>query len=358
MPAPRVTQAQWEARLIPALQQHPGSTEAELRGLVPGGKSLPQMHAAVTELLSTGRIRREKRIGPGGGWRLYAVQPTSAPSLEGDEPIEVLIERRRSKFAEVRKAYRHQTAVNLPDDKPIAIWHCGDPHVDDDGTDLDLLYHHAEVVRSTPGMWAGNVGDTTNNWVGRLSRLYGQQSTTARDAWRLAEDFIRRAPWLYMVAGNHDQWSGSGDPLQWITRLCGAPAPELDARLTIRWPTAGDMKVWVRHDFPGRSQWNAAHGAGKAARTSDADLLVCGHMHQCGHQTIGHEDGSVSHALQVGSYKAHDRYQRERGFSEAQHFSPCACTILDPSATGADRVQVVWDPERAARILTALRGGK
>ena len=53
--------------------------------------------------------------------------------------------------------------------------------------------------------------------IGRLQALYGQQSTSAKESWRLTEHFVNHE-WLYLVAGNHDVWSGDYDPLEFIMR--------------------------------------------------------------------------------------------------------------------------------------------
>jgi hypothetical protein len=242
------------------------------------------------------------------------------------------------------------------------VLHFGDPHVDDDGTDLGTLLRHADLVRQTPGMYAGNVGDTTNNWVGRLARLYGQQSTTAKQAWMLAEHFIQRvgSKWLYMVGGNHDAWSGAGDPLRWITSQAGASYHETNVRLALRWQSGAEVRVNVRHDFAGSSQWNPAHGSMKAAIMGTRDhILVNGHRHVSGIGAVKDPTtGIVSTCLQVASYKVFDRYAKERGFRD-QHIAPCAVTIIDPDAALAGRwasvIQPFWDPEAAAEYLAWLR---
>src|SRR5689334_13156375 len=87
--------------------------------------------------------------------------------------VEDLLERRKAQFQQkqaheqARKLLR--VKVNVPG--PIGILHFGDPHVDDDGTDIAALERHAALVRKTKGLFGANVGDTTNNWCGRLARL-------------------------------------------------------------------------------------------------------------------------------------------------------------------------------------------
>jgi len=246
--------------------------------------------------------------------------------------------------------------VTVKLDGPIGILHVGDPHVDDDGTDIGALRRHTELVRQTRGLFAGNVGDTTNNWVGRLARLYADQSTGAKEAWALAEWLVGRCDWLYLVAGNHDAWSGAGDPLKWIARQQGALYHETNVRLGLNFPNGREVRINIRHDFAGHSMYNPAHGAMKAALMGVKDhVLVNGHKHVSGYGVIKDgNSGLIAHCIQVASYKVHDRYARERGFRD-QHISPCAVTIIDPDASEASLVQMFWEPEHASEYLTWLR---
>lgn len=270
-----------------------------------------------------------------------------------------LIERRKAQFA--RKSEHEQHArlipVRIRIDGPVGILHFGDPHVDDDGTDIAQIERHKQLVSDTEGLFAANVGDTTNNWIGRLARLYAQQSTTAEDAWMLAEWFVGGMQWLYIVGGNHDTWSGAGDPLKWISAQTGSHYAADEVRMCLTFPRGSDVVVNARHDFAGSSQWNAAHGPAKAAQMGCRDdILICGHKHKCGYNpVVDPHSGKVMHALQVGSYKVYDRYAKSRGFRD-QHISPCVLTVIDPTASHpANRVQVFWEPEAGADYLRFLR---
>lgn len=287
---------------------------------------------------------------PGPGFVVDAPPP--------DVDLEELLDRRKREFSRKREIEiaNKLIRVDVKLKGPIGILHFGDPHVDDDGTDIEALERHTELVRRTQGLFAGNVGDTTNNWVGRLARLYGQQSTSAAEAWELATWFVNRCQWIYMVAGNHDCWSGAGDPLKWIAAQASALYKETSVRLGLHFPNGREVRVNVRHDFAGSSQWNPAHGSMKAAQFGVHDhILVNGHKHVSGYGVIkdGHS-GIVSHCIQVGSYKTFDRYAKEKGFRD-QAISPCSVTVIDPEASEASLVQMFWEPENAAEYLTWLR---
>jgi hypothetical protein len=275
-------------------------------------------------------------------------------------PVEDLIAERKAKYAQ-KAAFEEASKlvpvkVNLAG--PIGILHFGDPHVDDDGTDIAALERHTDLVRETKGLFGANIGDTTNNWVGRLARLYGEQSTSSSEAWQLAEWFIGRCDWLYLVGGNHDQWSGSGDPLNWIKREGSALYQPSQARIRLDFPNGESVRVNARHDFSGHSQWNPAHGIAKALMMGVKDhLAVAGHKHVSGYNIIKDADtGLACHALRIASYKVHDRYAKEKGFPD-HAFGPAAVTVINPALpnTHPDLVKVFWDPEEGADFLKYAR---
>jgi len=274
---------------------------------------------------------------------------------------EELVEERKRRYArlDAHMESRHLIPVKLSKSDPIGILHFGDPHVDDDGTDISLLEAHARLVRETPGLYGATVGDTTNNWIGRLARLYSAQSTTQADAWQLAEWFVEQVrDWIYIVGGNHDAWSGSGDPMRWITSQIGALYQDSEVRIALRFPGKREVRINCRHDFAGRSQWNPAHGPMKAIFLGVRDhLAIAGHTHESAYGVLKDpESGIVCHAIKVASYKRHDRFALEKGFRD-QHLGPAVLTVIDPRlpADHPDLIKPFWDPEEGAAYLSWLR---
>ena len=274
----------------------------------------------------------------------------------GNLPINELIDDRINKFR-LKNDYITKTdliKVKINVNGPIGIAHFGDPHVDDDGTDLAQLLHHAKVVNDTEGMFAGNVGDIQNNWIGRISHLYSQQSTSANESWRLAEHFIASVPWLYLVGGNHDVWSGAGDPLEWIMSHQSGVFKNWGVRLNLVFPNKKDVRINCRHDFKGHSMWNTAHGVSKAIQMGHRDhILTCGHTHVSGYQVLKDPStGLISHGLRIGSYKTHDRYALEKGLPD-QNIFVCPETIIDPEYDDNDPrlITTIFDPLEASEYL-------
>jgi hypothetical protein len=288
-----------------------------------------------------------------------AFEMTELP--DDDISVDELLKHRKRQFDQksAHEAARKLIPVQIKLDGAIAILHHGDPHVDDDGTDIHALERNRALCIKTEGLFAANVGDLTNNWVGRLAKLYGEQGTTAKQAWALAEWFISDQPWLYMIAGNHDTWSGEGDPLKWIARQARALYQASEVRLELQFPNARTARINARHDFAGHSQYNPVHGQTKATIFGVRDhIAVAGHRHTSGYGVLKDpQHGIVSHLLQVASYKIFDRYARDKGFRD-MHLSPCAVTTINPALPDdhPDMIKVWWDPEAGVDYLRFLRG--
>lgn len=278
--------------------------------------------------------------------------------------IEELVALRRAEF---KRRKDHETArvlipIRFKTDDPIGILLFGDPHTDDPGTDYDQLLEHARIVRETPGMFAGSMGDAENNWIGRLQRLYAEQHATMRDGWRLTEHWIERVgKWLFLIRGNHDQWTGPGNPLDWVLRSSSAISLEWEVRLNITFAGRGDTRLWFRHDFPGNSMWNDAHAPMRAQKMTLRDhVAACGHRHSSAYgQHKDEVSGHLLHAVRVASYKRFDDHARNEGHRD-KHFSPCAVLVINPRLPddNPDRIKVFWDPAEAAGYLAWLRGRK
>ena len=275
-------------------------------------------------------------------------------------PIEEIINFRTKAYRQKKKSKesRKLIDININVDGPIGIAHFGDPHVDDDGTDLSQILMYIDLINNTEGMFAGNLGDIQNNWIGRLQALYGQQSTSAKESWRLTEYFVNKLNWLYLVAGNHDVWSGDGDPLEFIMRDHKGLYERFGARMNLIFPNGKEITVNARHTFKGNSMWNTAHGVAKAAQMGWKDhILTCGHTHVSGYQVLKDAaSGLISHALQVASFKIMDSYADKLGLDDKNIFN-CPVTIIDPRYDDDDNrlITTIFNPEVACEYLKFLR---
>lgn len=296
-------------------------------------------------------------------WPLHAASPISefeVQKLPSSLPTaEELLARRRAEFSRVdaAKQARKLIDVRVNLDGPIGIAHLGDPHCDDAGTNIGLLEEHVKLIKRTEGMLAANIGDQQNLWVGRLGRLYAEQSTSAAESWVLTEWLIRSLRWIYLIGGNHDLWAGAGDPLKWIMEQGSSVHEPHGARLNLKFPNARQVRINARHDFKGHSMWNNTHGIAKAAQMGWRDnILIAGHLHISGYNILKDPaSGLISHAIRVASYKTHDRYADQLGLNDS-NISECVVTIIDPYAEKERQlVTVFMDPSDAAEFLTWKR---
>jgi hypothetical protein len=285
------------------------------------------------------------------------------PTLPDDElPADELVSLMKGQFQRKHRAHRARkwfdVSVNMPG--PIGVMWFGDPHVDNDGCNWPLLDEHARICRETEGMFAANIGDTTDNWVGRLQRLYADSNQSRSRAVRLAEIFISEMgiDWLLILRGNHDMWSKSrkDDPLTWFKRG-GAPMEDWQAKFCLRFPNERRARIWAAHDFPGHSWFNPLHGAKRAElRGNDAHLYVCGHKHNWAIQCQENSDTNrVSWFARARGYKYIDHHGENLGH-EAQQEGAAIVSIFDPEAVSESAfVQCFSDPGEAAKYLTWKR---
>lgn len=258
--------------------------------------------------------------------------------------------------------------VNIGIDGPVGVSFFGDPHLDNRGCNIPLLRKHVDLVKNTPGMYAGNVGDYTDNWVGRLAKLYADTTVTRTETLKLVEWLFTSVDWLFLIMGNHDHWNTEGgDVLRLIHRLGELEGAYVkhDLRLRLNFPNGNKAVIHARHDFKGHSQFNATHGLVKHTLWNYRDdILVCGDRHHSGYSQVWHntggyghqsEEGILCHALRVGTYKFYDSFAEEKGFKN-ENYAPNMVAIINPDAEDPrDKILVTPSLEYGARYLTFLR---
>lgn len=309
------------------------------------------------------------RMGFGDSKRKQVSIKEKTPPRPDPLSIEELIQSRIRAFKRKKiKTDIHRRTLHMPAE-PLAIMLFGDPHLDNEGCDWEALMDHIDCVRETEGVLAACVGDMTDNWIGRLQRMYADSSCMASDGWRLSAWFLDSSSdgagmtWVAVCGGNHDQWSHAPgtDPLKWISKeakvRCYAPD---EIYITLKWQDHPELEPvrWVlRHDFKGRSFYHPTHGGNKAGMISYplANILTAGHIHNWGELTQEMPNGRICKSVRVGSYKKADSYAREKGFLENQYGEGCLI-VIDPFKTGPGRITIHWDVRKGCDYLTHLRG--
>lgn len=287
------------------------------------------------------------------------VLTVTPPPAERAETLEELITRKKIGMlrAQAYEEWAKCIPVAVNSDGPIGLFFVGDPHVDDDHCDIAQLEHDLTTVGRTDAFFAGHVGDLTNNWVGRLARLYANQSTTFSDGLRLTEWMLGLCQNLFVVNGNHDMWNNGSDLLRFIV---GAGVHQSHgARLALRWPDGSEIRVHARHDFPGKSQFSDTHGMKREILFGHRDhILVAGHTHVDEARVEPSLEGEVHWFFRVSGYKVIDDFAKEKGF-RPKRLAPGVSVVIDPrQKIPAERVKPFWDVEAAADYLTFARKRK
>ena len=280
---------------------------------------------------------------------------------QSDEPIETIVDQLTSRY-ETRKQYvdaKKWQRIKMKSNEPIGLLWFGDPHLDDNFCDWTVLRRHVELVQQNEGVYGCGLGDYQNNWVGRLSRLYAEQDTSHDTAWRLVEWFVKNINPLILIGGNHDMWSGSGDPLKWMTEP-HAINEDWAAHVNIQFPNGEECKIHAAHDMPGHSQWNPLHGQKKMAMfKSNSHLYIAGHKHNWELAQMEQVDqGHVSWLARARGYKASDTYALVRGYDE-QQFGHAILQVINPQAdTPEGFTHCFVDIETGVDFLNFLRAKK
>lgn len=269
------------------------------------------------------------------------------------EIIDIMCKRytKRKQNADAKK-WRKFT---VPVSGPYALMIFGDPHIDDNGCDWVTLRDHCNLAANTEALYAVNIGDTTNNWCGRLARLWAEQDTSASTARKLVQWFLADSgvPWWLWIAGNHDAWMGPVgiDALERF-KPHHVMMEDWGAKVTLVSKNGFEMRIHAAHNFSGHSQWNPLHGPQKEAMWGDpAHLYVAGHHHNWAlfHGEHQHKNSSYWLARARG-YKMIDEYATRLGFG-SQQYGQSILVVVDPDINDVGQVTCFADPVEGVEYL-------
>lgn len=316
---------------------------------------------AAAKQLGISRGAMQSRISRANARGLQAGK--SAPELpefpDDDVPVGELIDTMERRFS---KRHAHDEAkkwfpVKMPEARPIGLAFMGDPHVDDNGCNWPLLRRHCEIMRQD-GIYAVNIGDTTNNWTGRLLKKFADQDTSQATARKLAKWLLTDAgiQWLLWLFGNHDGWNDGAAVLS-AMNVQRIVMIDWQAQFRLCFPNGWDCRVWAAHQFPGHSMWNTLHGPQRAAHTKDwAHIYACGHTHNwAAHHEESASRDFVYWLARCRGYKFLDEYADKYGH-QSQRFGATVLAVIDPNAEQeVNRVHCFADLELGADFLKYLR---
>lgn len=247
--------------------------------------------------------------------------------------------------------------VRVPIAGPFGICWFGDPHLDDPFCDLVSFEKHARICATTEGMYGANGGDSINNWVGKLERLYGEQSATVSEGWELVEWALKDlgVNWLIWLLGNHDTWNYGKRIFEGLNtnRIL---MRDWDAKLRIASPCGSITTAWARHNFKGSSIYNELHGLKRAAMMDEqADIYAAFHIHTFATGDVEFPGGRRATMIRARGYKDSDDYALKGQFTE-QRDGQSVATIITPQGPGIQsKIRAFDDIEEAADFLTFKR---
>lgn len=310
-------------------------------------------HAA--QELGITRSTLQHRIKLIGGNKRFEAPVLPSPIRDIDQLVADRIE--ESKRTKNADEARDLIEINVKVDGPFGLLIFGDPHIDDAGCDFETLARHRQIAIDHPYVFAGNIGDNANLWVGRLGQLYQFQTTTSAESWKLVEWLISPINWLFLIGGNHDLWTGNGDPLDWIARQANSIYEPHGVRMALQHPCGAVTRIHCRHDFPGHSIYHALHGPKREALMGFRDhLIVAGHKHVGGDEQLVTPDGLVCQIVRVAGYKVVDSYAHQLALKKMM-MHQAALIVIDPREpeTSAARCWCAPTVERGVLFLDALR---
>ncbi len=298
------------------------------------------------------KIEREEALGPSIELPEFADDDISTREI-----INIMKRRYSKRFDAKQQRTWFPVKVNVKG--PVGLAFMGDPHVDDDGCNWPLLDEHCRLLRENADYcFAVNIGDTENNWIGRLISKYADQETSKKTAhaltkWLLLESGVN---WLCWLMGNHDMW-GELTTIMREMNIKKVPMEDWDARFRLTFPNKQECRVFAAHNFEGHSMWNTLHGPMRAARTkSVAHLYVCGHHHNWAlHQEELASREFTAWAVRTRGYKFIDHYAEVHGHMP-QREGATILAVIDPDASCPSQfVQCFADLEHGIDYLKFKR---
>lgn len=282
------------------------------------------------------------------------------PELPSSElPPGQLIDQACARFSHhlAARQARRWMEIGVKSNKPIGVCLMGDPHIDNNGCNWPLLREHIRILEETPGMYAVGIGDLTDNWIGRLTRLYADQEMSKKQAWKLVKYLLKETKirWLCHILGNHDAW-GDGPYLIKANAQPIVPVEDWQSRFQLVFPNGQRVRIHAAHDFPGSSIWNKMHGPQKASMLLEqADIFACGHKHEwaCNESENANRD-FVYWLVRSRGYKFIDSYADQLGYG-SQRYGASITAIIDPDGGGTRRIRCFPDLTEAAEFLTWKR---
>ena len=276
---------------------------------------------------------------------------------EDISPMEILdhLSRRWEKKQEHEKAKRWFD-IKIKSDQPFGLVVVGDPHL---GThcNIPLLRRDVKIMSSTPGIGCINIGDSTNNWSGRLIGLYAEEDISRNTERKLARWFLEEAgiPWICWLHGNHDTMHSEFSTYLKSINVQQIPMLDWQAQFKLVFPGA-TIRVDAAHNHKGTSIYNKLQGQKRASLWGEeADIYVAGHHHTWAVSQEEDASGRGINLARARGYKWHDDFANRHGFVE-ENYGSSIMFVIDPKAAPNVRIKPFADLAEGAEFLTWKQG--
>ncbi|CAB4164494.1 DNA binding HTH domain, Fis-type [uncultured Caudovirales phage] len=259
------------------------------------------------------------------------------------------------KYLEAEAGWRKQ---KLKVKGPFGILFFGDPHLDDAHANFAKAEEHIAIANSSEAILSCNLGDTLNNWVGNLQRLYANQNMGATRALKIYEKFLNSVPWWLWIFGNHCLWPTANSGLMRKLATEGASiAADWCVKVDLELPNGKHLKINAAHNFKGSSRFNQNHAlfVENLETGGEADIIVAGDHHVWQTDQVEHpKTGRYTTIIRARGYKLGGEYERMLGFKN-QKEGHAVFVIVNPDAEGPAFVTAFADASYGARMLKLLR---
>ena len=279
---------------------------------------------------------------------------------DDDVDAKTILDTMEKRFAKRQDHHRslHWFPIKVKSDLPIGVCVFGDPHLGSNGCNVSLLRRDCKLISETPGAYGINIGDTVDNWGGRLVRLYAENDVSKATERKLAEWFLKDSgvKWLVWLDGNHDTM-GSGFT-DYMRAINGSIVPMIDwrARFRLVFPNGKECRWDAAHNHKGHSMWNELHGQERAAyMDEDADIYVAGHHHTWATKRKEMPNGAIANLARVRGYKWIDDHADRHGFNSQQNGASIMFVIRPKAKSAVEFVRMFEDIEDGCEYLKIIR---
>ena len=251
---------------------------------------------------------------------------------------------------------KHWFPIKFSSDKPIGLAVVGDPHLGPH-CNFPLLRRDVDIMATTDGMLAVNIGDSADNWSNRLIALWAESDISRETERKLAKWFLQDAgiKWGFWLMGNHDSMNTEFSTYLETVNAQKVPMVDWRARVRLVFPS-GELRLDAAHNHKGTSIYNRLHGQKRAALwDEDADIYVAGHHHTWAVAIEELDSGRIVTMARCRGYKWLDKFATTHGFATQKHGATILFVIDPRQENPVSRVMTFADLKQGSEYLKWIR---